>query len=181
MLNKSEIAILTIAVSIGSQNYFKMKQCRHFMQITYSPNNVLITMSCRLRGGCERLLPQFRLQISQELLSRLRRAAGYFPGMPCYEHFVTLQKSVFVPLVFFLISHLGTRTGLYYIDSTALPVCDNHRINRHKVFAGLAQRGKMGWFFGFKLHLVFNNCHEIVALKLTPGNVHDTTPVPALT
>src|SRR3954454_15937498 len=55
MLNKSEIAILTIAVSIGSQNYFKMKQCRHFMQITYSPNNVLITMSCRLRGGCERL------------------------------------------------------------------------------------------------------------------------------
>src|SRR4051795_10291678 len=108
---------------------------------------------------------------------------GYFPGMPCYEHFVTLQKSVFVPLVFFLISHLGTRTGLYYIDSTALPVCDNHRLNRHKVFAGLAQRGKtsMGWFFGFKLHLVFNNRNEIVALKLTPGNVHDTTPVPALT
>jgi len=39
----------------------------------------------------------------------------------------------------------------------------------------------MGWFFGFKLHLVFNNDNEIVALKLTPGNVHDTTPVPALT
>src|SRR3954470_12812233 len=57
--------------------------------------------------------------------------------------------------------------------------CDNHRISRHKVFAGLAQRGKMGWFFGFKLHLVFNTDHEIVALKLTPGN--DTTPVPALT
>jgi hypothetical protein len=45
---------------------------------------------------------------------------GYFPGMPCYEHFVALQKSVFVPLVFFLLSHLGTRTGIYYIDSTAL-------------------------------------------------------------
>src|SRR3954452_19345952 len=61
--------------------------------------------------------------------------------------------------------------------------CDNHRISRHKVFAGLAQRGKtsMGWFFGFKLHLVFNNDNEIVALKLTPGNVHDTTAVPALT
>src|ERR687893_805274 len=130
-----------------------------------------------------RCCSQFRLQTSQELLSRLRRAAGYFPGMPCYEHFVALQKSVFVPLVFFLVSHLGTKTGLYYIDSTALPVCDNHRINRHKVFADLAQRGKtsMGWFFGFKLHLVFNNDNEIVALKLTPGNVHDTTPVPALT
>src|SRR3954469_16671803 len=57
--------------------------------------------------------------------------------------------------------------------------CDNHRISRHKVFAGLAQRGKMGWFFGFKLHLVVNNDNEIVALNLTP--VHDTTPVPALT
>src|SRR4029434_2187963 len=45
---------------------------------------------------------------------------GYFPGMPCYEHFVSLQKSVFVPLVVFLHSRLGTRTGLYYIDSTAL-------------------------------------------------------------
>ena len=108
---------------------------------------------------------------------------GCFPGMPCYEHFVALQKSVFVPLVFFLHSHLGTWTALYYIDSTALSVCDNHRISRHKVFADLAQRGKtsMGWFFGFKLHLVFNNDNEIVALKLTPGNVHYTTPVPALT
>src|SRR5215204_3698812 len=47
---------------------------------------------------------------------------GSFPGMPCYEHFVALQKSVFVPLVFFLISHLGTRTGIYYIDSTALAI-----------------------------------------------------------
>src|SRR5688500_17230054 len=54
-----------------------------------------------------------------------------------------------------------------FITSTP-PPCDNHRINRHKVFAGLAQRGKMGWFFGFKLHLVFNNDNEIVALKLNP-------------
>src|SRR5689334_9464385 len=130
--------------------------------------------------------PQFRLQASQELLSRLRRAAV---ARILSRHAVLralrrpAESSVFVPLVVFLHSHLGARTGFYYIDSTALPVCDNHRISRHKVFADLAQRGKtsMGWFFGFKLHLVFNNDHEIVALKLTPGNVHDTTPVPALT
>ncbi len=36
--------------------------------------------------------------------------------MPCYEHFVSLQKSVFVPLVVFLLSHLGTKTGLYYTN-----------------------------------------------------------------
>ena len=107
----------------------------------------------------------------------------YFPGMPCYEQFVTIQQRAFVPLLFFLLSRMGKKTGIYYIDSTALPVCDNHRIHRHKTFAGLAARGKtsMGWFFGFKLHLVFNNLNEIVACKLTPGQVHDTEPVPQLT
>ena len=107
----------------------------------------------------------------------------YFPGMPCYERFVTIQKSVFMPLMFFLFSRLGQKTGIYYIDSTALPVCHNRRISRHQTFAGLAARGKtsMGWFFGFKLHLVFNQLNEIVALKITPGNVADTKAVPFLT
>jgi len=107
----------------------------------------------------------------------------YFPGMPCYERFVALQKRVFMPLTLFMFSKLGKKTGIYYIDSTALPVCHNKRIRRHKTFAGLAERGKttMGWFFGFKLHLVFNELNEIVALKMTPGNVSDTAPVPSLT
>src|SRR6516162_8924774 len=107
----------------------------------------------------------------------------YFPGMPCYEQFVTMQQRAFVPLLFFLLSRMGKKTGIYYIDSTALPVCDNHRIHRHKTFAGLAARGKtsMGWFFGFKLHLVFNHLNQIVACKLTPGQVHDTKPVAQLT
>jgi hypothetical protein len=39
-----------------------MKKFRYFMQIAYSPNNALITVSCRLRGGCERLL---QLELSQ--------------------------------------------------------------------------------------------------------------------
>ena len=106
-----------------------------------------------------------------------------FPGMPSYERFVIIQKSVIVPLTYFVLSRMGRRTGIYYIDSTALPVCNNRRIGRHKVFAGLAQRGKtsMGWFFGLKLHLLFNDIYEIIAIKLTPGNVADTTPVLDLT
>jgi hypothetical protein len=107
----------------------------------------------------------------------------YFPGMPCYERFVELQKRAFIPLAFFLLSRMGKKTGIYYIDSTALTVCHNRRIHRHKTFEGLAARGKtsMGWFFGFKLHLVFNNLNEIVAFKLTPGNVSDIEPVEDLT
>jgi Transposase DDE domain len=107
----------------------------------------------------------------------------YFPGAPCYDRFLTLTKRVWALLAFFLASRMGKKTDIYYIDSTPLAVCHNRRINRHKVFAGLAERGKtsMGWFFGFKLHLVFNHKREIVALKLTPGNVSDTAPVPELT
>jgi len=107
----------------------------------------------------------------------------YFPGAPCYQRFITLTKNVWTLLAFFMASRMGKKTDIYYIDSTPLVVCHNRRINRHKTFAGLAERGKTstGWFFGFKLHLVFNHEREIVALKLTPGNVSDTTPVPELT
>jgi hypothetical protein len=107
----------------------------------------------------------------------------YFPGAPCYERFLTLTKRVWTLLAFFMASRMGEKTDIYYIDSTPLVVCHNRRIRKHKVFAGLAERGKtsMGWFFGFKLHLVFNHEREIVALKLTPGNVSDATPVPELT
>jgi hypothetical protein len=37
---------------------------------------------------------------------------------------------------------MGRKSGLYYIDSTALAVCHNRRINRHKVFADLAHGAK---------------------------------------
>jgi hypothetical protein len=75
------------------------------------------------------------------------------------------------------------QTDIDDIDRTPLVVCHNRRIGRHKVFDGLAARGKTstGWFFGFKLHLVFNHRREIVALRLTPGNVSDAAPVPELT
>jgi len=106
-----------------------------------------------------------------------------FPKAPCYDRFIAIQPRAFAVMTMFFASRSGRKTGIYYIDSTALPVCHNLRISRHKTFEGLAARGKTstGWFFGFKLHLVFNHLHEIVAIRLTPGNVHDTAPVMDLT
>ena len=77
---------------------------------------------------------------------------------------------------------LGHCTGISFIDSTSLDVCLNQRIHSHKVFAGLAARGKTstGWFFGFKLHLVVNDRGEILQFCITPGNVDDRKPVPRL-
>lgn len=54
------------------------------------------------------------------------------------------------------------------------------RISRHKVFGDVAQRGKgtMGWFYGFKLHLIMNDKGGLLAVKVTEGNVDDRVLVP---
>jgi Transposase DDE domain len=107
---------------------------------------------------------------------------GEFPALVSYSRFVELMPSVLVPLTAYLHTQLGACTGLSFIDSTKLVVCHNARIQRHRVFAGRAQRGQTstGWFFGFKLHLVVNDRGEVVAFCLTPGNVDDRKPVPKL-
>jgi hypothetical protein len=62
-----------------------------------------------------------------------------------------------------------------FVDSTAIKVCHNRRIKQHQVFADQAKRGKtsVDWFFGFKLHLIFNDEGDIVWLHLSPGNKDD--------
>ena len=105
-----------------------------------------------------------------------------FPNLVSYERFVSLMPTVFGPLSAYLKELYGSCSGISFIDSTALEVCDNHRIRNHKVFTGIAQRGKgsMGWFYGLKVHLVINDRGEILACQITPGNVDDRKPVPAL-
>ena len=39
----------------------------------------------------------------------------------------------------------------------------------------------MGWFFGFKLHIVINECGELLSWSLTPGNTDDRTPLEEMT
>ena len=84
------------------------------------------------------------------------------------EKEVLLQLTIFIKEVL-----LGTCTGISFVDSTPLRVCRNLRILIHKTFKGLAGRGKcsMGWFFGFKLHLIINDKGEILNFMFTPGNV----------
>lgn len=106
-----------------------------------------------------------------------------FPGLVSYSRFVEYIPSALVPLIMYLQTCcLGECTGLSFIDSTSLDVCLNQRIHNHKVFSGLAARGKTstGWFFGFKLHLVVNDRGEILRFCITPGNVDDRMPVPRL-
>jgi Transposase DDE domain len=105
-----------------------------------------------------------------------------FPGLPSYSRFIELIPTVLVPLCAYVPTRQGQPTGLQFIDSLPIRVCHNRRIHSPCVFDGLAQRGKssVGWFYGFKLHLVINEQGEILHCCLTPGNVDDRQPVAKL-
>ncbi len=105
-----------------------------------------------------------------------------FPKLPSYQRFVEWMPSTLIPLCVYLKRCFGSCTGISFVDATSLKVCHNRRIKRHKVFDGLAQRGKtsVDWFFGFKLHLVVNEFGQLLNAQLTPGNTDDRRPVPDL-
>ena len=121
----------------------------------------------------------FKAYYTEHVCKHLR---SEFPSLVTYERFVILMPSAFGPLSAYLKSLYGCCRGISFIDSTALEVCDPHRIHNHKVFEGVAERGKgsMGWFYGLKLHLVINDCGELLGGQITPGNVDDRQPVPVL-
>lgn len=102
-----------------------------------------------------------------------------FPNLISYSHFVNHLKSILVPLCIFAQSLKGEKTGIYFVDSLLLKVCHIKREKQHRVFKGLAKKSKstVGWFFGFKLHLLINDKGELMAFKVTAGNVDDRKPV----
>ncbi len=99
-----------------------------------------------------------------------------FPDLLSYNRFVEIMKFALVPLILYTIkARFGKCSGISFVDSTPLKVCDNHRIHNHRVFSEYAKTGKssMGWFYGFKLHLIINDEGEILSFCLTSGNIDD--------
>jgi hypothetical protein len=135
----------------------------------------IITILIAFHQGNFRTFKHFYLMLGHSHLAE-------FPDLVSYQRFVELMPSVLALLCGYLMSRFGVCTGIAFVDSTALAVCGNKRIRRNRVFHGLAKRGKttMGWFFGFKLHLVVNEQGELLAVQVTPGNVDDRQPVPNL-
>lgn len=115
-----------------------------------------------------------------ELVSLYWRDA--FPKLVSYQRFIEWMPSTVVPLTIYLRSQFGTSTGIGFVDSTSIKVCHNRRIFSHRVFDGIAQRGKtsVDWFYGFKLHIAINDRGELLNVVLTPGNIDDRKPVKEL-
>lgn len=118
----------------------------------------------------------FQYFYEQEVLGGALRT--YFPGAPSYNRFVELKPRMLSYLICYLqCCCMGQMLGIYYADSTTLTVCCNQRINNHKVFKGLAQKGKttMGWFYGFKLFIVINGFGELASVLFEKGNEADNS------
>lgn len=82
------------------------------------------------------------------------------------------------PMVFFSYSLRRKCTGIRFVDSTTIDVCDNHRIQQYKISKAIAQGGRSstGWFYSFKLHISINDCGEILSFCPTCGNKDDRNP-----
>ena len=121
----------------------------------------------------------FKTYYTRYVIPHLKNA---FPFLPSYSHMVNLLKSTIVPLCVFLQGLTGEKTGIYFVDSMIIKACHIRREKQHRVFKDIAKKGKstMGWFFGFKLHLVINDQGDLMAFKLTAGNIDDRKPVPDL-
>lgn len=105
-----------------------------------------------------------------------------FPALVSYSRFVEFERDALIPLAAYLQTKRGSCTGISFVDSTKLAVCENLRIPQHKQFADLAKRGftSTGWFYGFKLHLCVSERGELLSWFITPGNTDDRRVVPKL-
>ncbi|HZS08382.1 MAG TPA: IS982 family transposase [Blastocatellia bacterium] len=120
-----------------------------------------------------------KLFYTQHVSRHLRRE---FPQLVSDNRFVELEQQALVPLTAFLHARFSDCTGISFVDSTTIKVCHDLRIYSHRVFKGLARRGKtsVGWFYGFKVHLVINGRVELLAAVITPGNFDDRRAVPKM-
>jgi hypothetical protein len=134
----------------------------------------VITMMTLFHYGSFRNMKHFYIHYVQKHLG------SEFPRTVSYNRFVELMQSAVLPMTLFLKTFcMGECTGISYIDSTPIRVCKNKRIKQNKVFKDTATVGKstMGWFFGFKLHLIINDKGELLNFVITQGNVDDREPL----
>jgi transposase len=166
--------------------------CRWFEPVW---NQYLLTQNCKKRRRTRSLalsevmtililfhqsgyrnLKQFYLQFVCQFLQ------SEFPSLVSYNRFVEFERDALVPLSAYLQTRRGKCSGISFIDSTKLAVCENLRIPQHRQFTGIAARGKttLGSFYGFKLHLIVSDSGELLSWQVTPGNIDDRRPVPKL-
>jgi hypothetical protein len=103
-----------------------------------------------------------------------------FPDLVAYHRFLELIPRAILPMSMFLKNccEQAAHTGLYYMDSSPLSVCHPKRVHQHHTFKGLCDWGKtsVGWFYGFKYHLLINHRGELLRFYFSKASLSDTNP-----
>jgi hypothetical protein len=182
MLDKGKEEIL-IQMYLDIDDFLKAKQeyeqknriapvisARYKPQMNLSKSEIMTILSFYHWSGYKCFQYYYKEMALKELII-------YFPKMVSYNRFVELIPRVAQDMYLFgQFQSVNTiQTGIFFVDSKKLPVCENRRIPSNKVFKGVAARGKSstGWFYGLKLHLVINNLGAINSFLITPANFSD--------
>ena len=90
-----------------------------------------------------------------------------------------MQSNMLALTLYMKTSCLGKCSGISFVDSTPIRACNTKRIYANKVFKNIATTGKstMGWFYGFKLHIMINDKGELLNFVITQANVDDRAPL----
>lgn len=104
-----------------------------------------------------------------------------FPNLPNYQNFICAVNNLsgFAAILtqgFMHIFKNGTSVDdLKFVDSTRLRVCDIKREFSHRVAKNIATKSKstMGWFYGFRLHIISNELLQILSFKIATATVDE--------
>jgi len=116
---------------------------------------------------------------SREFLSE----HDYIANMLCKSQFnrrlLAIPETLWLAL-FSILSELYKQTNSeseYIMDSFPVPVCDNIRISRSRIYKGEEYRGyipsKKRYFYGLRIHIVITKTGEPVEFILAPGATSD--------
>lgn len=104
-----------------------------------------------------------------------------FPSLPTYQNFLDainrLSGLAAILLQGFMrvFNKHTSEESNKFVDSTRLRVCEIKREFSHKVAKNIATKSKstMGWFYGFRLHIIVNELMQILNFKITTATVDE--------
>lgn len=168
----------------------------HHITDLYTIVDDIIPEEEKPKGGRPQILKNSELVtilIWNALTSKLKLIKDIYKNIKLYlkKEFLKVPKYVafvyqchrIIPLLISVLERLLRKdTKVRIMDSTMIPVCKLHRVNRYKVAKNLASYGKnhQGWHYGFKLHASIDSKGRFCGLSLTPASKHDAQEMPRL-
>jgi len=101
-----------------------------------SDSEIMTVLLCFHFGSLHNFKHYYLLYVKEHLRKE-------FPKQLSYNRFIEIEHKVAILLLLFLkLICFGEYSGITFVVSTKIAVCNNKRIKRNKVFKGMAELGK---------------------------------------